>query len=164
MTISVDRVLSLISLDQSTGRLYWRYNRGGSARAGSIAGTLNKNGYRVITIDRKRYMAHHIVWLIHTGQLPALLIDHKDLNKDNNCFPNLRIATKQLNAANTRHHVDSKTGVKGVFRSQTKGKWRAQIGFDGRVVHLGTFETKEAARIAYQSAAEGLFGQFARAS
>ena len=43
-------------------------------------------------------------------------------------------------------------------------RWAACIRLDGRLRHLGYFDTPEEASAAYQQAAERLFGDFKRAS
>jgi hypothetical protein len=52
---------------------------------------------------------------------------------------------------------------KGVFRGRRLGQWRAQIGKNGKNVHLGVFPTRQAAHAAYVAAARKHYGEFARA-
>jgi len=52
-------------------------------------------------------------------------------------------------------------GLKGV--SFWDGKYKAQIGINGRKKHLGTFDTKEQAHEAYCKAAKELFKEYSRA-
>lgn len=73
---------------------------------------------------------------------------------------NLRIASASENAMNRRVSSRSKTGVKGCYAQN--GKYVAQCKGGGRVRHLGTFETLEAASRAYAAAARQFHGAFAQ--
>lgn len=72
---------------------------------------------------------------------------------------NLRIATSSQNAVNSKVRSDCKSGCKGV--SFQRGKWRASIGGKKARRHLGTFSTREDAALAYNVAAQELYGEFA---
>ena len=43
-------------------------------------------------------------------------------------------------------------------------KWQAKIEVAGKQIHLGRFESREAAHKAYMAAARRHFGEFARAA
>jgi hypothetical protein len=98
-----------------------------------------------------------------TGEWPEDEVDHHDLNKSNNAWDNLREATRSQNSRNTRGHRDSKTGVKGVHLSPS-GKYTAAICINRVQIHLGTFDTIEAAAAQYAEAANVAFDDFARAA
>lgn len=73
--------------------------------AGSI--TDDPSEYSTINIDGVRYKTHRIVWQLHHGDIPDLLVvDHIDGNKHNNKISNLRCVTKQQN---TRFALQSLT-------------------------------------------------------
>jgi hypothetical protein len=57
---------------------------------------------------------------------------------------------------------NTSTGFKGVWRDKKTGKCWAQIYFEGKLIHLGSFATAEDAARAYDRKAIELFGQFAR--
>lgn len=87
-------------------------------------------------------------------------VDHRDNDGLNNQKFNLRLSTPSQNRANARKLCDGKTSYyKGV--SKDKGKWRARIRFNDRLISLGYFFTQEEAAIAYDGAAIRLFGEFA---
>ena len=74
---------------------------------------------------------------------------------------NLRACTYSQNLANKKGaHADSVSGVRGVTRSRTAGKWVAQIGFNGKQIHLGTYPTVALASAAYAAANKKYFGEF----
>lgn len=97
-----------------------------------------------------------------TGDWPANLVDHIDMNKSNNAWSNLRDATKSQNGKNSRAKRTNKFGLKGVCK--VGNRYQAQIGCDGVKHHLGLFGTPEEAHAAYAAAAKELHGEFARAA
>ena len=130
-----------------------------SVKPGDIAGTL-VHGYRRIKINGRSYPAHHLAWLYKKGKWCSQMIDHRDLDRSNNRWINLRRATRSQNNANTRANRNNACGLKGV--SPNHGRWRAIIHKNGRTQHLGNFPTPQAAHAAYAKAARKLFGKFAR--
>jgi len=50
--------------------------------------------------------------------------------------------------------------VKGVCFDKPSQKWRAQIGINNKLVHIGLFETLEEAQIARQARANLEFGEY----
>lgn len=166
MTLTQERLKQLLRYDPETGLFYWRENRGGR-KAGEIAGC-TKRTYTAISVDDRIYRGHLLAWLYMTGRWPDRFIDHKDLNKHNNAWTNLREATKSQNQANVGLIKSNKSGLKGVSRyraGENYGKpWQSGIRVNGKSMHLGHFSTKEEAHAAYCSAAEKIFGEFARAA
>lgn len=61
--ITATRLRELLNYDRETGVFTWRVFRGGSAKAGTRAGTLRSDGYRQIYIDCKLYLEHWLAWL-----------------------------------------------------------------------------------------------------
>lgn len=88
-------------------------------------------------------------------------VDHINGNGLDNRRSNLRICTHKQNSHNTRKRKDNRSGYKGVGWHTQHNKWRARIVVDGRQKHLGLFDTPEQAAIAYNTAAEQFFGEFA---
>lgn len=147
--------------DPLTGIFTRRVGTGKGASRGAIAGTLTPHGYISISIQQKRYMAHRLAWLWMTGAYIETGIDHIDMNKANNVFENLRLADKRLNAGNVNKHKDNTSGYKGVNEYRI-GKWRASIGYKGKQIHIGTYNSAEEAHNAYCNKAKEIFGEYWR--
>lgn len=96
-------------------------------------------GYRCVSIDRKQYKTHRLIFLMFHGYLPSL-VDHIDRDKLNNKIENLREATKQENAVNSERW--EKGGVS--FRGD-RGKWRAYVRKNNKQTYLGYYDSKEEA-------------------
>ena len=89
-------------------------------------------------------------------------VDHVDGNGLNNRRKNLRLASGSENCANRDPHSPSKHGFRGICAARRKGVWVAKVKFHGRSIHIGTFSTKEAAALAYDSKVRELWGEFAK--
>jgi hypothetical protein len=155
---------SQLDYDPLTGIFTWRVSRPG-VKAGSRAGCKKGDGYVVITVARKQYLAHRLAWLFVFGFLPDEgMIDHEDGDPSNNAIRNLRPATGFQNQMNRRVSKASTTGVKGVSYSASRKKYQAIISANGKRKMLGYFSTVDLAARAYEAAADQLHGEFARPS
>lgn len=161
-------VRSILAYDPISGIFHWKVSLSNRAKVGSVAGCdcAAWDGYRRVRLDGVLYQAHRLAWLVMTGKWPPakLDIDHKDGNRGNNVWHNLRLATRQQNLANARVRPHNKLGIKGVcFNPRARSRpYRASIWVDGRNIHLGCFATAEEAAAAYAAAASEHFGEFAR--
>jgi len=88
-------------------------------------------------------------------------VDHIDRDPLNNRRENLRLATAGENMRNLLKHTDNTSGFKGVSFRTDRGKWLAKIAVNRKQIHLGYFDTPEAAATAYDTAALVLHGTFA---
>lgn len=107
-----------------------------------------KNGkeYAVSKIDGRTTRFHRLVLQ------NVKVIDHIDGNGLNNLIENLRRCTTQQNLYNRSKTKANTSGYKGVSRH--KNKWRAKIKINGKLIHLGLFETPDKASFAYENAAK----------
>lgn len=157
--LTAARVHELLTYDPASGVFRWRVSRGG-VKAGSIAGCIDAEGRRCITVDGHRDKASRFAWLYMTGDWPSDLVDHRDGNPGNNRWSNLREADQSKNQANAGIRADNTTGAKGV--TYTKGRYLARIRHHGERITLGRFDTIREASAAYAEAAYALHGEFAR--
>jgi hypothetical protein len=153
------RLCEVLHYDPETGIFRWRVSRGGK-RAGSIAGSLYKSGYLRIAIDGITYRGHRLAWLYMTGEWPKEEIDHIKGIRDDNRWGKLRDATTVENRRNVKRQKNNSSGFKGVHWHVRKKKWVARIAIEKRRLHIGMYDSKEAAYEAYKNAAKANFGEF----
>ncbi|MEY4201002.1 MAG: phage vB SPuM [Verrucomicrobiota bacterium] len=148
-----ERLWELFSLDPFTGDLYWRFKLTSRCRLDRPAGCDAGNAYRVIRICGQLYGAHRLVMAWVTGTDPGTAyIDHWDRNPKNNAPWNLRLCNQSQNMANV-----PRTG----WTVDKNGYYVAQIKYQRKRYHIGTFKTQLEAYTAYITAKKLLFGEFA---
>jgi AP2 domain/HNH endonuclease len=150
------RLRELLHYDEDTGEFRWRKHGGNEVCLGDVAGCV-----RICVLGRT-YRAHQLAWLYVTGRWGRPMIDHRDGDATNNRWSNLRRASASQNGANRGRSRQNSSGYKGVSLCRRSGRWEAYITKKRRRMHLGTFDTPEAAHDAYVAAARKLFGEFAR--
>jgi hypothetical protein len=148
-----------------SGHFIWKPRFGdrhfNSKHAGNIAGSL-ANGYLRIKLEGYQYFAHVLVWFLETGIYPQHQIDHKDQNRSNNQFSNLRKTSHQENAQNRKTFSNNKSGHTGVaFRTCDK-VWSAFISIKGKRIHLGSFTSFDEAVTIRRLAELEYFGESRR--
>lgn len=149
MNLSAERAREVIDYDPETGVMTWRKTLSNRAMAGAVAGTVGKNGYRYVSVDGHRCLVHRLAWLWMTGAWPVALIDHKDTDRTNNRWANLRDSTYKLNAENKQRALPAnKVGLLGVSQGR-KGRFKAQIQANGLNRWIGEYATPELAHTAY---------------
>lgn len=119
-----------------TGEFLWRVTLGRRAQAGNQAGYIHSSGYRVIKIDTTPYIASRLAWLYMKGEWPTGDVDHKDTDRSNNAWDNLR----DLSSANNQQNKHGANGVTPVGN-----RHRARITVGGNTLSLGTYDTYEEA-------------------
>ena len=144
-----------------TGVFTWTRTRGPQAIAGQEAGTLNDEGYVVITLNGIRLRAHRIAWAWMTGRWPDDDIDHEHGERANNRFTELREATRSQNLFNAGLRSSNKTGHKGVHFCRRRQKYVAQIRVNKKAVFLGRFDILNDAVAARAVAEKEHYGEFA---
>lgn len=157
--IPVSELHDLLTYDPLMGVLRWKASAGNRA-SGQEACAKEAKGYIRISIGKRRLKAHAVAWAMFYGQWPELQVDHINRDPSDNRISNLRLATNLQNCANKRIYRNNTSGAKGVSQ-RSSGRWQAYIKVNYRRIHLGTFDTKEEARAAYQKAAHSAFGEFA---
>jgi HNH endonuclease len=158
-----ERLREILHYDPRTGIFTWLVATARATKVGSVAGSLCGQGYVKIQIDGVTCQAHLLAWLYVYGVLPKQL-DHRDLDEANNRIRNLRRSTTSQNQANTRKRAGTSSVFKGVTWNAKSRSWQASIKKNGKNRYLGLFDIEAAAGAAYATAAEQMFGKFARLS
>lgn len=99
---------------------------------------------------------------MHNLIMQELWIDHIDGDGLNNQKSNLRKCTNSENLANVRNTIGSSSRYKGVYLRKDTQKWDAHICKDRKKYALGSYTLEVEAALAYDRAAQELFGEFAR--
>jgi len=139
-----------------------------SRQTGRPVGRPNAKGYLYATLaGNANWAVHRAVWVWVTGKDPAeMQVDHKDCNRSNNRWGNLRLATNLENCFNRlarQRHGRHPSSYKGV--NIVEGKYiYAVIQVNGKRVSLGRYETEAEAHAAYRGAAIVRDSEFWRAS
>lgn len=126
----------------------------------SHVGWKNSSGYLQTEVAGKAYMVHNIIWEMHNGPIPdGYKVDHKDRNPLNNKIENFRLCTDAQNKINTKTPKNNTTGYKGVIATPN-GKFQARLGYKGKKLYLGLFDTKEEAAECVKQKTLELYGEF----
>lgn len=150
-SISIERLRELFSYDPLTGVLTRRISVS-NGRAGVSAGTANKRGHMVVSVDRHLLYVHRIGWALHTGMWPTFEVDHRDADPTNNRWTNLRDVPHAVNIQNRRQPNVAHIGQRLLGAFKDGDRFYSKIGVDGRRHWLGTFGTEEQAHAAYVEA------------
>jgi hypothetical protein len=156
------RLKELLHYEPETGEFFWRTRSGtrGPDLAGRRAGCITSNGYWYICIDGKIYSGHRLAWLYVHGYFPKEL-DHINRIRSDCRIVNLREATRSQTRMNSGVRQNNPSGFKGVLWLK-ECKYRAQIGFRGKIVNPGQYKTAREAARAYDYVFVRVFGEFAR--
>lgn len=113
---------------------------------GYFAVELNKNGKaKTITI-------HKLVTYAFLNHKPCghkLVVNHIDINRENNNLYNLEIITNRENT--NRKHIKSSSKYVGVCWNKKVKKWQSHIVINGKKKYLGLFTDEKEAAQSYQN-------------
>jgi hypothetical protein len=140
----VEFVLERFVYNYKSETVHWKsiYSEDGCGSV--LTGFVYGNGYRGFTVCGKPRRFHHIVWILTTGAVPKLEIDHIDGDRAHNSHTNLREVDKSANMHNN--------SAKGYSLCKATGRWQARTKVKNRSIHLGYFKTEQEARAAYEAA------------
>ena len=160
--ITQDQVKSLF--EYKDGNLYWKnVNKYHNQLNDKKSGANHHSGYTNITINKKKYTAHRLIYLYHHGFLPEF-VDHIDMNKSNNKIENLRAATRSQNQWNKPRLKKTVSNVKNVFFRKDMNKYLVKVYANKKVHYFGCFESLELAELVAIEARNKLHKEFARHS
>lgn len=149
-TITLARLEPYMTYDDSRKGLVWVKPDSNRAKVGALVGARMANGYRATTVDGKKYLVHHLVWLWHYGTLPPIDkdVDHKNGVRDDNRVSNLRLVTRSVNLVGGLGRKNPL--LPGVTRTPA-GRFTAHIHISRKRTYIGTFDSPEEAHKAYVS-------------
>src|ERR1700761_4942392 len=121
LDLTVEYLKTLLVYDPSTGLFTNKVQRGIRGPIGAIAGSYDKDGYVVIQINAKKYRAGRLAWLYMTGRWPRE-VDHKDRDRANDAWLNLRECTRSENNAHSERPL-GESGLRGVRFDPKTSTW-----------------------------------------
>ena len=154
-SITADELRSILHYDPLTGVFTHRESAGGRL-AGSVAGSVDVDGYIKIGVLKHRYRAHRLAWLYTYGTWPKDQIDHINRSRADNRICNLRDVTHQQNVQNAGNFCNNTSGRKGVYWNKRDSRWSARFLLGDKYLSLGCFKTFDEA-VAARVAAEKLY-------
>lgn len=154
--LTLEELKRNLDYDHITGLFTWKIPKRG-LHVDDIAGSINDQGYIILSINLHRYRGHRVAWFYMTGEWPTGEIDHIDGNRSNNSWSNLRDVPRLQNKRNQGRIITNTSGYNGVMWYKAGEKWHAQITIEGKAMHLGYFENLEDA-IKARKKAEELYG------
>lgn len=152
--MSLDRaqLRELFNYNPNTGLVTRRKCTANRHIEGELVGTPGGRGYLQVTIYRKKYPLHRVIWCWLYDEWPVEDIDHKNRIRSDNRRSNLRKATRSENNHNSGISRRNSSGYQGVCWDKARGLWVAHIQAHGRQIHLGRYKDPVAASNAYQAA------------
>lgn len=128
------------------GNLYWKKTINSRAIKNSKAGYISKKGYCYITVNKKTFLAHRLIFTFFHGYIPNV-IDHIDRNPLNNKIENLRDVTSQINSYNQKLNIKNKSGVSGVSFCKRRKLWVVRFNVNKKPMYFGRFKDLELAEL-----------------
>jgi len=168
--LTQDRLKELLQYNPDTGVFTWKRRdvkwftdghframtnckKWNTKNAGEKAGFCCSTwGYILISVLKKKYRAHHLVFLYQNGNLPKGQVDHINHDRSDNRWVNLREVTHRENSLNQTCRATNKSGFTGVSFNKKREKWYSSIMVSGKTINLGQFTSKDDAILARQNA------------
>lgn len=145
--ITQKEIMEYLEYDPDSGIFTARKRHGTRWIEGKQVGHKNKAGYITVSLLGKIRKAHRLAWIyVHGEDIENYEIDHVNGDKSDNRICNLRLSTHQQNMFNMKKKSTNNSGVKGVHFDRRCNKWRAQTSINKKRVHLGLFDTRQAAQ------------------
>lgn len=147
--ITQESLQKVLRYDRESGLVTHRYDSA-SGLAGTTVGYPHKEGYLSVSLGRKEYLLHRIIWVMETGETPNQ-VDHINHIRNDNRWSNLRNVTSRQNQMNMGLSSNTSSKVNGV-RILPSGRFQAHITVNRKQIGLGTYDTLEEALLARKQA------------
>jgi len=139
---SVEELHRLFRYDGETGKLYWKISPAIHVKVGDEAGRITSNGYLKVTIKKKNYAVHRIIYKMFHKVEPPDYLDHINEVKTDNRIENLR----EIDNGHNNRRSKKGSGVSTLIYYGGNKRYRAEPNFNGKHHYLGYFDTFEEAR------------------
>lgn len=153
--------------EPSTGVFSWkpgaRGNQWRPRAGGPVRQNVCKDGYLKLSIFGRNMYAHRVAWAYMTGEWPTALIDHRNTDRADNRWLNLRPATNAANLWNRGKPVNNTSGIKGVSLHKASGLWMVRVNANGGFRNAYAKTLEEAAALQRKMIGD-LHGEFGRAA
>jgi hypothetical protein len=142
--LDAEQIRAAIHYNPETG-IFTRLTRASNMPPGSTAGTLDaKEGYVVVRVLGKRFLAHRLAWLYMTGNWPAQEVDHINRVRNDNRWENLRDVSRATNALNRRAVQANRQGC--VYWDGRKGgRWYGMFSHKKQKYYAGSSRCRDEA-------------------
>jgi hypothetical protein len=146
MTITIERLKEVMTYIPETGKFIRNVSSGGRCK-GTLAGTINENGYIKICIDGGQYQAHRLAWFYMTGEWPKYFVRQKNKIKNDTRWNNLEHVMPIETKRNSALYCNNRSGYAGV---RLRSKDTYTVTKNGK--YLGTFKDLQKAIEAREAA------------
>lgn len=153
-------LLENVRYDPDTGVMIW-IKPAPRRNVGQPVGAMRKtSGYIECVVCGEFWRLNRLIWFYMTGEHPPVdrIVDHKDRNRANNRWKNLRLATDGENQVNSDRWGEDRCIQKRIGKNKTRYRVRIRRRDDSR--NLGTYDTIEEAREVFRKAAKEQYGDF----
>ena len=166
--------------DPETGELFWRYRHEdtfsattkrskshlaavwNAKHAGKPAfATMGSHGYLRGKVGHHYDFAHRIAFFLQTNRFPKECIDHRNGDRLDNRWCNLREATRSQNQMNKKGYGSVPQYI-GVSWDKEKKRYVSYISFNGKRTYIGRSKNPELLARKRDQKAKELFGDYAR--
>lgn len=153
--LTYEQAIYLFTYVKETGEFFCNFT-------GNKLGYKRLDGYLQIHIKGRSYeLGHRLATLMVLKEYPINEVDHKNKDKLDNSWVNLRQVTKTQNQWNSSIRSDNISGVKGVNWVEREQRWVARIQVNKARLCLGYFRTLEEAKQSINNKRMALHGEYA---
>lgn len=149
---SIRLLKEYLNYNPKTGKVWWIKRMGGGRNyPGRVITCVGNSGYYMIGFGQQVYVLHRIIWKWMTGKDPGKHeVDHRNLNRLDNRWSNLRLASSSQNMHNMKLLKRNKSGFKGVCWSPKDKVWLTYATVKYKQYRAGRWSNPEDAAKAVQ--------------